>query len=65
MVYYTMMVFGGQPLVLGTTVDTNVKYSQLKQNCTSKCQYFEQTAHSLCILLVQSNALKGFPSVPC
>ena len=65
MVYLNMIEFGGQPLVLGPTLDTYKKYDQLDFVLVIKCHRFEQTAHNLLSLLAQYNALKGFPSVPC
>ena len=65
MVYLTMMGFWGQPLVLGTTVDTYVKYDYFEHFNARKCQHFERKVRTLWSLLVQPNALKVFPSVPC
>ena len=59
-----MMVFGVQPLALGPTVDTYVKYDQFEHFIPSKCQHFERITCTLWSLLVQSSALKGFPSFP-
>ena len=65
MIFRNMMGLGGRPLVLGTTVNTYVKYDQFEYFNASKYQHFERTAHTLWSLLVPYNALKGFPSVPC
>ena len=65
MVYLTMMGFGGRPLVLGTTVETYVKYDSTEHFSAIKCQYFKRMERTLWILLLQYNALKGSPSVPC
>ena len=65
MVYLNIMGFGGRPLVLGPTVYTYVKYDHFEHFRASKCQHFERKAHTLSSLMMQSNALKGFPSVPC
>ena len=54
-----MMVFGVQPLALGPTVDTYVKYDQFEHFIPSKYQHFERTTCTLWSLLVQSSALKG------
>ena len=49
------MGLGGQPPVLGSTVDTYVKYDKLEYFRESKCQHFQQTVRTLWRLLVQSN----------
>ena len=64
MIYLTMVGFGDQPLVLGPIVDTYVKYDYFEHVRASKCHHFEQMSHTLWSLLVQSNLLKSFPSVP-
>ena len=63
MVYLNMEGFGGEPLVLGPNVDAYVKYDKFEHFSASKCQHFERMARTLWSLLVQSNALEGFPSV--
>ena len=63
--YLNKLGFRGRPLVLGTTIDTYVKHNQLENFIANKCQHFEQTERTLCIIMVQYNALKGFPSIPC
>ena len=65
MVYLTMKGFGGRPLVLGPTLDAYVKYDQFEYFSASKFQHFESMARTFWRLLVQSNSLKGFPSVIC
>ena len=65
MVYLNMKGFGFRSLVLGPPVDTYVKYDKFEHFSASKCQHFERMARTLWSLLVQYNALKGFPSVPC
>ena len=64
-IFRNITELGGKPLVLGPTVDTYVKYDSFKHFRDSKSQHFERTACTLWSLLMQSNALKGFPSVPC
>ena len=61
MVQMNMMGFGGWTLVLGSPVDTYAKYDQFEHFRAIKCQHFERTALTVWSLLVQSNALKGFP----
>ena len=65
MVYLTMKGIRVQPLVLGLTVDTYVKYDRFENFRMSKCQHFERMAHTLWSLMMQSNVLEGFPSVTC
>ena len=64
MVFRNMMGLGGQPLVLGPTVDTYAKYNEFEHFRESKCQHFERTKRTLWSLVMKSNGLKGFPIVP-
>ena len=52
MVYRNMMVLGGQPLVLGPTVETYVKYDLFEYFRTSKLQNFEWMERTLWSLLM-------------
>ena len=64
MVCLTMMVFGGQPLVIGPIAYTYVRCNSFEHFSASKCQHFERTERTLWILLLQYNALHVFPRVP-
>ena len=65
MVYLNMMGFRGQPLLLGPTVETYIKYDHFEYFSASKCHQFERIARTLWNLLMQYNSLKGFPIVLC
>ena len=55
----------GCALVIFTTVGTYVEWHYIKHFSANKCHKFEGTGNNLWSFLVPSNALKGFPSVPC
>ena len=65
MFYLHKLGFGGQSLVLGTSVDTYVKYNSFEKFRSRKCQNFERMSHTLYILMMKYKVLKGLPSVPC
>ena len=54
----------GWALVLAPNVGTYVEWHYIDYFSANKCQNFEWTGRTLCSVLVPSNALKGFPSVP-
>ena len=54
-----------QALVLVPMVVFNVEWHHIDYFSVNKCQHFEGTGRTLWSIMVPSNALKGFPSVPC
>ena len=55
----------GWALLLVTNVGTYIEWHYINHFSTNKCKHFEGTGHTLWNFLVPSNALEGFPSVPC
>ena len=55
----------GRAIVLFSTVGTYKEWHYIDHFSTNKFQHFEGTGRTLWSVLVPSNALKGFPSVPC
>ena len=55
----------GRALLLVITVGTYVEWHYIDQFSVNKSQNFEGTGRTIWSVLVPSNALKGFHSVPC
>ena len=59
-----MGVFQGQSLLLVPTIFTYVKFCYIEHFSVKRYQNFEGMGRSLWIVMVLSNALKGFTNIP-
>ena len=54
----------GRALVLVPTLCNYIEWQYIKHLSENKCQNFEGTRRTLCMIIVPSNSLMEFPSVP-
>ena len=64
MVNLITTVFKGQDLALVPTIGSSVELYYIEHFSVNKCKKFEGTVRTLSSVMVLSNKLKGFPSVP-